>query len=1161
MDNRDELDIHDLDQPLATGTTLIEASAGTGKTYTIAAIFLRLIVEHGLRVDQILVTTFTKPATAELRDRVRRGLHAAHEAFRVGASDEPLLRALLAKYGAEAAEKRRHLRDALRGFDEAAIDTIHAFCQRVLTRFAFESGAAGDPEFITDESDLLHELACDFWRSRFYQCDECLAAAARFHKLSPGTLAKLLADCLTQPTAEWIPKPAPEALAELRAGIAEVLAKLRALWPSAQPELRRMLFRENAWAKLPFNNEAAMEEALAGVHSCLTEAEAPLYAMASFFTFATSAIPAGTRAKATSPQHPFFDLCEELQGLVQRCKLVTLGEFLTWAPEQLRRRKERANLVSFTDLLSRLHQELGSERGPELRERIREQYPAALIDEFQDTDPLQDAIFESLFGAPGRLFLIGDPKQAIFGFRGADVFTYLAASKRAGQPLTLGTNFRSTTSLVTATNALFSQSPRPFVLEDIRFDPAKSAGREDAEKNLASPLHLWVWSEDGSLRKTELCDRLADATAGEIARLLGTRAAIPSDIAVLTGSNAQAAEMQERLRALGVPSALLTTSSVFQTREAREMWTLLSSISRPQDERRLRAALLTDLLALSVVEVHALTQEGSAWEGWSARFHQWHDLWRGSGFIAMFRRLLRETGARARLLARPDGERRLTNLLHLAEIVQCAATEDQLGPPALVKWLAERIADPPPRQEAHELRLERDDEAVRIVTVHKSKGLEYNIVFCPFAWEGCCDAKTEGLRYHDDDSKPVLDLGSDSLAQNRPRAVREELAEDVRLLYVALTRAKHRCHVAVGRFTRHLVSASNWLLQGSPPPALLSTPPDDDLHGALEAHFKAIDETAWRRNLEAVAARSGGTVALMDVPSGEAPRYQPPAEKKKRRAARRFRGEIERDFTISSFSSLTSEGQADAPERFAPPWTEDSERAPAADSIHAFPAGARTGVCLHEIFERLDFTDLTKAEGLVAAKLKATGFDADRWKTTVTECVRRVLHAPMPGGFRLAEIPQNERLVEREFHLPVHRLEPATLARLAGLEEGDRLQFTPQTGWLKGFIDLVFRAGERFYVIDWKSNRLGPDGAAYSAANVSAAMASHHYALQAQLYAVALHRYLRQRVPGYDYERHFGGMTYLFVRGVDPDAPGQGVWHHRPEAAALAALDAWLTKP
>ncbi len=1167
----EELDVHDLTHLLAPGSTLIEASAGTGKTYTIAAIFLRLIVEEGLRGDQILVTTFTIPATAELRERIRRVLRVALEAFRTDRAKEPLTAALLEKYRDTRGEIATRLEEALHDFDQARISTIHGFCQRVLSECSFESGAAPNLELVTDEAELVHEVVCDFWRGKFYQCEECLAAAACVSNLSIGSLKDLLQLRLRQPLARVIPEADSSQLADLREEIPELLEKLRDCWSTDEGAIGKPFLELNTWSNLPFSSDEQTRELWEGARACLAQPKAPLLTFKSLLAFSNSALEKARKKRGgiVAPCHRFHDLCEELEQACQRYQRAVEADFLEWAPARLEEQKVRANLTSYHDLLSRLHAELSSARGTALIARLRGQYRAALIDEFQDTDALQEQIFQRIFAAPDEtrrwLFLIGDPKQAIYGFRGADVFSYLAAATRAERRLTLKTNFRSTQPLVSATNAIFQSNERAFVVEGIGFEPAKAKGDQDQHAfkgdGPAAPLRIWTWEGEADTPIGEIRDELAQATASEIARLLSGSAKIgeapvrPENIAVLTVSNDEATRMQQELRALRVPSVLLSNGSVFSSPEAADLLALLAAMALPSEERRVRTALLTGLLGLTLTELQALADDEPAWERKLQLFHSWHEAWLRGGFIAAFRRAVRDAGIRTRLVAHPDGERRLTNLVHLSELVQCAAMEEQLTPKATLEWLARRIDDaaksPRAAEEEHELRLERDDEAVRIITIHKSKGLQYEIVFCPFSWKGLNGKDKKSATFHEPGGQLVLDLGSNEIADHLERELSEKLAEQVRLFYVAITRARVRCDVALAFTEKATDSAANWLLQQPPAEA------GDDT-GRLSEHFKTLAGGTWRRNLEALAERSGGAVALVDVPPAGAAPLKPTGAQKAPGKARRFRGEIERDFCVSSFSSLTEGASAEVPEQYVAPAGEEPAT-PGADDIHAFPAGARPGLCLHEIFERADFQSSANLEQLVSLKLGDYSLDPARWSGVVAHCVSRVLQTPLRDGFTLSNVAASARLAEREFHLPADRLEPAALREiLSPGEEPGGLEFVPRRGWLKGFIDLVFRHGDRYYLADWKSNRLGASAAAYGPESLAAAMKSHHYGLQAHLYALALHRYLKLRQPSYDYEKHFGGMIYFFVRGADPAQPHLGTWEERPPLQTILKLEHWL---
>ncbi len=1159
-----ELDICDLKSPLDPGTTLIEASAGTGKTYTLAALFLRLILEQGLDVGQILVTTFTIPATAELRDRIRTLLRDAHEAFAKGSKD-PFLTAVVARFGNEAVAMRKRLEQALHSFDEAAIHTIHSFCQRILKDRAFESGASFDQEFLADEGEIIREVAEDFWRQQFYGCEVCLVAAAIAKGLDPQEFASELRKRLNHPKAKIIPSLADYDPQEIRRRIPQLVSQLSEIWQRQAAEVERHFQEDNGWAKGDCAKTALMRGHLDNVHATLSDLD-NLPGFQSLFMFARSVIEANTRAKKTAPAIEFFDICDELNRLCDQYVMALRLEFLTWAPTELARRKTRQNVLSFNDLLTRLHDGLHGEGGEALATSIRSRFKAALIDEFQDTDPLQDKIFERIF-ADGQswLFLIGDPKQAIYGFRSADVFTYLNAADRANRRFTLGTNFRSASALVAATNHLFQrpQPDRSFIIDRIQFHPVKPCGKKEDERftgdNITAPLRIWAYPPDTSPNKAATEDLIVNSVTAEIVSLLrgntklGDRPVVPADIAVLTRTNADALKMLASLQGAGIPGIVLSSANVFLSPEARELLAVLSAVVHPRDESRIRAALLTDILGMTSTELFALSDDETEWEAKLEQFARWHELWITKGFIQMFRQLLLDTDFRARALVRQDGERKLTNLLHISELLQQAVAEDDLSPDALLKLLARQISEKgDTRQEEMEMRLERDDEAVRIVTVHKSKGLEYNIVFCPFLWNRNDKHNASGVRFHDPahDWQLTYDMGTDEAVQHQQLATEEDLAEQARLVYVALTRAKQRCDIAWGRFNGYHNTAAAWLIHGPDAPPGPAAP-------ILADQVKPLSPEDWRASLENLAATSNGSIEIVDPPEPSRARAPHRGEPLVAGEPRRFAGAIESDWSVSSFTSLSEHYESETPDHdsHAEPIAELDEKEP--EGIHAFPAGARAGVCLHEILENLDFKGRTNLASLVKQKLPAHSFDLKQWEAPVTACMERMLDVPLAPGFTFGDIGKKEQLPELEFYLPARRLEAGSLSALLA-SEAERLEFAPRRGWLKGFIDLVFRHNGRYYLADWKSNRLGTHAAAYTQPTLNAAMISHHYPLQYHLYTVALHRYLRRRIPGYRYQEHFGGVFYVFMRGVDPTRPDLGIVHRRPKETTIEGLDAWL---
>ncbi len=1144
--------------PLEMGVTQLEASAGTGKTYTLAGLFVRLIAEADLAVGSILVTTFTKPATAELRDRIRRLLRGAVAMFDSGPVEHPLLRALQPRYVADAAVIRPRLERALRQFDDALISTIHGFCLRLLEERAFESGLPFDAEPLEDEGTLLTEVADDFWRQRIYPAELRIGAFAKLAQLSGAALVPLLRSCLARPTMTILPPHHPAALATAEADLRTAFAAVEQAWQADEAGVRAIFDDAARWAKSEMKKPEITAENLDGLARCLADPGACCEDYGSIDFFSAENVAANTakprNKPAVPPQHPFFDACTAFVAARARWVLAFQREFLATAPAELARRKLQRNVLSFNDLLTRLLDALRSPRGSELVKATQKRFAVALVDEFQDTDPVQAEIFQRLFSGHGRLYLIGDPKQAIYGFRGADVFSYLDAATRAEHSHNLSANQRSVTPLVRAVNAIFARNPDAFVVPGIRFLPADPSGRHDeaALKQAGTPVppfQFWVWSEaeivGKGVAKEHLPVMVADAIVAQLesGETTDGRALKPSDFAVLTGTNPQADLMQAALMAAGLPAVVLSRARVFESPEAGEMLALLHALAAPTFEPAVRAALATTALGFTAHDLATLPD--SRWEEILDAFLRRHTRWQKEGFFPAFRALLVEAHVRPRLLAMPDGERRLTNLLHLADLLHQASTAQRLGPAALVRWLAMQMAASATGGAEQELQLESDEEAVKVVTIHKSKGLEFGVVWCPFSWRGADLFPDAPTTFHDPATRSlVLDLGSPDHDAHRARTEHEQLAEQARLLYVALTRAKLQCHFVWGRFNRCANSAASWVLH--PPGGALA-----DAVPTLQA--RTLEDTTLREELAALAAPLPDAFAITDVPELRHLRIQSPVVAAPPGQARVFSGAIRRDFAIGSFSSLTAHANEDARDYDRDP--APSEPTVPATGIHAFPRGRRAGTCLHEIFEHLDFTDDADVEPLVQRKLEVFGFGRPELRAAVAANVRATLAVELDPGVRLCEVEMKQRLNELEFHLPIGRLDPAGLQRVLG----ETLAFSALTGFLKGFIDLVFEHGGKFYIADWKSNWLGTTVDDYTQEAVAAEMRRHYYRVQYHLYAVALHRYLARRVPGYDYAQHFGGVFYIFLRGVDPARPELGVHRDRPPIERITALDTLLS--
>ena len=879
---KDEIKGFDLLESPLEGTNLIEASAGTGKTYTISGLFLRLILEKGFSVNDILVVTYTVAATEELRDRIRKKIREAMEAFSAGDSPDEFLKGLVQK-NPDPKAAIELLQEALHNFDEASIFTIHGFCQRTLHESAFESGSLFDTELIPDQERLKEEIVRDFWRRHFYSAPLEFIGYVQGKGLNPEYFLKLLGKGTAHLDSQIVPEIKSAKLSSLE-DFRKASEKLKKEWPKAKEEVLEIF---SGPALKYYTNPQKHIEAMDGYVA--NGAGIPLFK--EFERFTPTKLAANTKKNCVTPKHPFFDLCEDFQekatslaSEMDRQILFLKGEVFRYLKKELPARKERQNIQSFDDLLIRLRDALDKTGGDDLAKAIRTKYRAALIDEFQDTDPIQYAIFKNVFGGEESiLFLIGDPKQAIYSFRGADLFAYMRAAGHVDSRYTLTKNWRSEPGLITAVNTIFSNGKNPFIYEAIPFEPSTAKERKDHEflkinGKEESPFHLWFVdaekvAESGKpITKGRARELIPDAVAGEISRLIGLgkegRALIgdrplrEADIAVLVRRNSEARLVQESLTALRVPSVLHSMGELFETDESREMSRVLSAIGSPNHEPLLKVALATDMLGKRGEDLEKLARDEAEWEDWVVKFREYNELWEKRGFIRMFRYFLYREKIRTRLLSFPDGERRLTNVLHLSEVLHQESSERKLGVVGLLKWLRQQRDPESPRLEEHQLRLESDANAVRIVTIHKSKGLEYPVVFCPFNWDGSEIGKKEEFLFHDpkDDWKINLVLNPEE-NPNRMLGEKEMLAENLRLLYVSLTRAKNRCYLVWGRFNEAGTSA----------PAYLLHPPErnpEDIVEATGEKFEGLTDADIRQRLKSLPGMRRGRFTCPICPWG-----------------------------------------------------------------------------------------------------------------------------------------------------------------------------------------------------------------------------------------------------------------------------------------------------
>jgi exodeoxyribonuclease V beta subunit len=1186
------------------GTNLIEASAGTGKTYTITGLFLRLVVEKCVSVDQILVVTFTEAATEELRDRIRSTLRNVKAAFSGKKCDDEFLNSFVEKYQS-VPNGPQLLNDAIRDFDQAAIFTIHGFCKRMLDENAFESGSLFDTELLTDQENLKKEIVQDFWRRHIYHESPLFVNFALANNFMPGDLLKLVSNRIIQPDFKVIPSVEIPATSSEEQEFQQAFAEVRTTWQTARSEIENILMNNenlNRSRYKPANIPiwiGLMDQTLAADGN-----DPMLFDRFEKFTF--TEIKNATKKNCPVPQHQFFERCDRLketqEKLVKVFEQRVLGlkvRLFNYLEQELDKRKIEKNIQSFDDLLLKLYHALNTAGGSDLADTIRKKFKAALIDEFQDTDPVQYAIFKNIFSHQDNiLFLIGDPKQAIYGFRGADIFAYMDAARHSPSRYTLGQNWRSEPGLITAINHIFASSNLPFVFDEISFEPARAADKKDrvylkVDNKLEPPFQLWYLDAgqfvEGNkpISKSDARSKIFPAVAAEISRLLnlsqmgkatiGERPLKEQDIAVLVRRNKEALLMQQSLSDLNIPAVVYSTNNLFDSYEAMEVQRILESIAEPNNETLLKAAFATDMIGLTGEEIDRLIENENEWEFRLVRFRNYHETWNQRGFIQMFRLFLAEENVLPKLMAFPDGERRNTNVLHLAEVLHQVSMEKKFGITELLKWLSEQRDSRTPRLEEHQLRLESDENAVKLVTIHKSKGLEYPIVFCPFTWDGSkIKSSVDELLFHDEKNnrKLTLDLGSENREENRIYAEKELLAENLRLLYVALTRAKHRCYLVWGRINEAETSAPAYLFHS------VQSLEKENIVAEIGERVKQLTNDEIAAGLRTLANQADGTINLADMPIENGEIYLPFADKQFQLSPQRFKGQVDKQWRISSYSSLVylqphAAEQADydaatlAGIAKQPAFEEPAiEQKPS--GIFAFPRGTRAGIFLHKIFENLDFAeqDKTVIEHLVAEKLIEFGFEAD-WQETLCKMIRNVISTPLDDShdnFPFSRIQNNQRLNELEFYFPLKSISPKKLKdifsnhTITKFSENfpdwiGRLNFAPTRGFMKGFIDMVFQFENRFYIVDWKSNYLGSRIENYDQKSLQFDMAANFYFLQYHVYSVALNAYLKLRQPNYDYDKHFGGVFYIFLRGVDEEKGSDyGIFRDKPAAELIENL-------
>ncbi|QIO90082.1 exodeoxyribonuclease V subunit beta [Stenotrophomonas rhizophila] len=1177
------------------GVRLIEASAGTGKTFTLATLFTRLVVEKGWRIGQILAVTFTDAATQELRKRIRERLALAAQLVERAPSpddgpDVVLTRALLQRQLARGEETpaalARRLQTAADEIDLAAIFTIHGFCTRVLREHALESGHTFDPPtLLPSERELHDELAADLWR--VHANDPATVEALTWLWSTPdalaGDLATLIKPLPLLPAAptQTCPDPAPQ----LDAAAAALAEAIPAHAEDAQAQIASAFDRkvfDGRRAKRP-SFDKAFGELFAGV--------ATQHWARGDKTHLGKLLPVNLLAfcrdaeQGQCPSSPLFDALQRWwhaadarEQWLRQAAIVFLHALRAEARARLAELKRIGRVQTYDDLIEGVADALDGPHRATLVRQLRAQYAIALVDEFQDTDDRQWGIFQRVFGrseetedaglAPA-LFLIGDPKQAIYGFRGGDIHTYLKAKRQADAAPALDRNFRSRPAVLHAIEALYAHAgERAFLEEDIAFEPVHPGNTRSDDDFLrdgapAPGLTVRVLHnpDGGALKADASRQQASDACVAEIHRILVQarqgRALLrghpvqPGDIAVLVRSHKEATRIQQALGAVGIPAVAAGKQSLYATDEAHELRLLLLALLQPADEGRLRAALSTVLLGEDAQAIDAMEREGESQRTFQLRLLLWRERWQRGGPFAVIADLCAEHAER--LLGLLDGERRLTNYLQLGELLQQAAGHT-LGMHGLLDWLQVQMAHADQNDEQQLLRLESDARRVQIITLHKSKGLEYPLVFLPFVGiDGGGNRADSNCTVHANGRRELHWKLDRDEAWNAAveRAALEQNAEDARLLYVGLTRAEHALWIAAG-----------------------------DLTGLARTRLAPM-----LSDLDAL--RSHPDIAVVEGPAEPRPAQLAFVAEGELPPVRALTRRVPHDWWVYSFTQLAHadaghDTEAAATEAPAPAADEPAGIDPAveagpdtvagADPVDPRFTGSRFGNVLHDALENTDFARWAgwqpgqpapeEQAQVLRDALAQEGYadeDLDDGVDMLTALVGQTLTVALPEGGALHDVPADARRAEIEFHFA---MQPTAVPALLDLLHAhglvrERRGFGTRRrleGLMTGKIDLTYVRDGRWYVLDYKSNRLP----GYDPARLATAMQHSEYDLQALIYTVALHRWLRFRLGAqYDLARDMGGIRYLFCRGLDATrADSPGVYAHRFDPVLVDAMDA-----
>ncbi|MBQ9088774.1 MAG: UvrD-helicase domain-containing protein [Lentisphaeria bacterium] len=1135
-----------VETPLS-GINLVEAAAGTGKTYCIQILAARLILEGMLKIEEIVILSFTVDAAAELAKRIRSILEKIVLILedRIDIADGQALAVLehdrQVRPDVDDESRLKAVKTALRDFDLANISTINGFCHKLISQYAFESRLSFSTELEGAAGERLRDIMDDWLRQKLYDDKHgtvfnALITPANIYALQPYVL-DFNVDIPEYPECDM------GALVRKLYECGDVEDILNMLSPDHFRSAAKIISRKKefiaAYRRRNFRKVFEL---------------CPLYTSENLNSSALKAAK-GVVYEIVEGE-PFFAVCSEITSALQTAEPALAAEALRYARKRFPEVEKEQNFITFADQIRLVDEALQSSL--ELKVLLQRKFKAGIIDEFQDTDAMQYRIFSTLFeGSNSCMFMVGDPRQAIYRFRGGDIYTYLKAKKTAqqqGRVYRLGVNYRSSVNMVQMVNHLFAGHEDPFNTEDIDFPPLESRPPEDAPELLehGKPASgaMRFYMLDGA------ADAVFKACASRILELLSTQSGCtkpdgsalkPDDIAVLVRTHREAALIRHALDILHIPAVCLKSGNVYASFEALELFQVLSAAASPYDRMKVHTALGGRLCGISLAELRAAGEDESSTvleHGIEVIFRM-GDLWRERGFAVMFETFLKEFDVRSKLARLSGGERMLTNLSQLEELLQAMSSRSRLTPEKLLEQFAELICQSAERSasaEEYEELMSNGGSSVKILTIHASKGLQYPVVMLPGLDQLKVPVRLNSDMLYHDGERRMLDLQQSPACRE---LIKDEIFNELlRLIYVAVTRAEYRCEI----FCNPVAAGTplEWLLSGMKDPEAIPFLPPDFAPGRYEKEkaksfidqvVSIPDFTATWQVVSYTFLTRGVNARGSDIPVDH--------------------DENLPDHVSAGEKNGTISGRT---EQFSP---------------YTCAGGAGFGTALHEILEKLDFAS-GKAECETAAvqlfsRSGINGSDVDA--ASGAKWIHGILNSPLKDvngrEFLLSELDEADRVCEMEFCCGLKSFDLDTVRsvldeyvrgeELALAEWPELWHASLSGGILNGFIDLVFRRDGKYYIVDWKTNKLGDTPAGFAQESLKNAMVHSMYFLQYLLYLVALVRHLRCCQGGVfgeaEYNEFIGGVYYLFVRGMSPDAPGQGVFFARPPWKTVHALE------